>query len=55
MFLGGTLGQLLMPRLLAGALLRKNRDPFGAAIGIWFFGCRCSTLRPTCTTPWTRS
>ena len=32
--LGGTLGQLSMPLLLMGALLFKNRDPFGAAIGL---------------------
>jgi hypothetical protein len=38
MVLGGSLGQLIMPALLAGALLLQNRDPFGAAVGVWFFG-----------------
>src|SRR5450830_2124922 len=38
MVLGGTLGQLIMPAILAGALLIKNRDPFGAAVGLWFLG-----------------
>ena len=46
MFLGGTLGQLLMPLLLAGALLRKNRDPFSAAIGMWFFGVSLLDVSP---------
>ena len=44
--LGGTLGQLLMPLLLAGALLLKNRDPFGAAIGIWFLGVSLLDIAP---------
>ncbi len=44
--LGGSLGQLLMPLLLAGALLLKNRDPFGAAIGMWFFGVSLLDLAP---------
>ncbi len=35
---GGTLGQWLMPLVLCGALLWKNRDPFGASLGLWFFG-----------------
>jgi hypothetical protein len=46
MFLGGSLGQLLMPALLAGALLIKNRDPFGAAIGLWLFGVSLLDLAP---------
>lgn len=44
--LGGTLGQLLMPLLLAGALLLKNRDPFGAAIGVWFVGVSLLDVAP---------
>lgn len=44
--LGGTLGQLLMPALLAGALLLKNRDPFGAAVGLWFFGVSLLDVAP---------
>jgi hypothetical protein len=38
MILGGTLGQHLMPTVLAGALLIKRRDPFGAALFIWLLG-----------------
>jgi hypothetical protein len=38
MILGGTLGQLLMPIVLAGALLIKRRDPFGAALFFWLLG-----------------
>ena len=44
--LGGTLGQLLMPLVLAGALLLRNRDPFGAAIGLWFFGVSLLDVAP---------
>jgi hypothetical protein len=36
--LGGSLTQLLMPAILAGALLVKRRDPFGAAIFSWLLG-----------------
>jgi hypothetical protein len=38
MTLGGTLGQHLMPLVLAGALLVKRRDPFGAALFMWLLG-----------------
>jgi hypothetical protein len=38
MTLGGTLGQHLMPLALAGALLWKRRDPFGAALFTWLLG-----------------
>jgi hypothetical protein len=44
--LGGTLGQLLMPLLLAGALLLKNHDPFGASIGTWFLGVSLMDVAP---------
>jgi hypothetical protein len=44
--LGGTLGQLLMPAILCGALLSKNRDPFGAAIGLWLFGVSVLDVSP---------
>ena len=44
--LGGTLGQLIMPLILAGALLIKNRDPFGAAVGLWFFGVSLMDVAP---------
>ena len=36
--LGGTLGQLLMPLICLFTLLLKNRDPFGAAVALWWFG-----------------
>jgi hypothetical protein len=35
--LGGTLGQLLMPLICMLTLLLKNRDPFGAAVALWWF------------------
>ena len=44
--LGGTLGQLLMPAILGAALLWKNRDPFGAAIGLWLFGVSVLDISP---------
>ncbi len=44
--LGGTLGQLLMPLVLAGALLITNRDPFGASIGLWFLGVSLLDVAP---------
>jgi len=37
MVLGGTLGQLLMPAIVGGVLLLKNRDAFGASIALWWF------------------
>jgi hypothetical protein len=46
MVLGGTLGQLIMPALLAGALLIKNRDPFGASVGLWFLGVSVLDVAP---------
>lgn len=36
--LGGTLGQLLMPLIAMLVLLLKTRDPFGAAVALWWFG-----------------
>jgi len=38
MTLGGTLGQHLMPIVVAGALLVQRRDPFGAALFTWLLG-----------------
>jgi hypothetical protein len=46
MFLGGTLGQLIMPAVMLFALLIKNRDPFGAAIGLWFLGVSLLDIAP---------
>jgi hypothetical protein len=36
----------LMPAILGGALLWKNRDPFGAAIGLWLFGVSVLDVSP---------
>ena len=44
--LGGTLGQLIMPAVMAIALLWKNRDPFGAAIGVWLIGVSLLDIAP---------
>ena len=38
MTLGGTLGQHLMPIVLAVALLTRRHDPFGAALFTWLLG-----------------
>jgi hypothetical protein len=43
---GGTLGQLLVPAILGGALLWKNRDPFGASIGLWLVGMSLVDVAP---------
>jgi len=44
--LGGSLGQLIMPAVLGGALLLKNRDPYGASIGLWLVGVSLLDLAP---------
>jgi hypothetical protein len=36
--LGGTLGQLLIPLICLLVLLFRSRDPFGAAICLWWLG-----------------
>lgn len=38
MVLGGTLGQLIMPLIVMGALILKNHDNFGGSVGLWWFG-----------------
>lgn len=43
---GGTLAQLIMPALMAGALLWKNRDPFGASFGLWLLGVSLLDVAP---------
>jgi len=43
---GGTLGQLIMPTVMAGALLWKNRDPFGASFGLWLLGVSLLDVAP---------
>ena len=35
-----------MPAIMAGALLIKNRDPFGAAVGLWLFGVSMLDIAP---------
>ena len=49
---GGTLGQLLMPAILCAALLWKNRDPFGAAIGLWLVGISICDVAPYMYDAW---
>ena len=44
--LGGTLGQLLFPIVLICALLFKNRDTFGASIGLWLLGVSTMDVAP---------
>jgi hypothetical protein len=46
MVLGGMLGQLLMPAIIVVAFLWKNRDPFGAAIGLWLLGVSLLDVAP---------
>jgi predicted nucleic acid-binding Zn ribbon protein len=36
MFLGGSLGQVLMPLICLGTFLMKTRDPFGASVALWW-------------------
>ena len=43
---GGTLAQLLMPAVMGAALLWKNRDPFGASLGLWLFGVSLLDVAP---------
>jgi hypothetical protein len=44
--LGGSLLQLIVPLVCAGALLVQTRDPFGAAFGLWWFGESLRDLAP---------
>jgi len=44
--LGGSLAQLLMPAIVAGVLAVKNRDNFGASIGLWWLGQSMKDLAP---------
>lgn len=43
--LGGSLGQLIMPAVVMGALLRQG-DPFGASVGLWWLGQSLMDLAP---------
>jgi hypothetical protein len=44
--LGGSLGQIAVPMIVALALLVKNRDPFGASIALWWVGQSFMDLSP---------
>lgn len=44
--LGGTLGQLLIPFLCLCAFVIKNRDPFGASVGLWWVGQNFMDIAP---------
>ena len=44
--LGGTLGQLLMPLICMLVLLLKTRDPFGAAVALWWLGQNFLDIAP---------
>jgi hypothetical protein len=44
--LGGTLGQLAIPLICLGVLLLKNRDPFGAAVCLWWLGENLIDIAP---------
>jgi hypothetical protein len=46
MFIGGTLGQWLMPAIIVVAFLWTNRDPFGAAVGLWLLGVSLLDVAP---------
>ncbi|WP_309384032.1 hypothetical protein [Cerasicoccus frondis] len=37
-FLGGGLGQLLMPLIIGGAFFFKNRDCYATGLGLWWAG-----------------
>jgi len=50
--LGGSLFQVLLPLVLSGALLWKNRDPFGAAIGLWLAGVSVMDVAPYMYDAW---
>ena len=44
--LGGSLLQLLVPLAVAVTFLVKNRDPFGASVGVWWLGQSFKDLAP---------
>lgn len=44
--LGGSLMQLIIPLICAAVLLLKTRDPFGAAIALWWLGESLIDLAP---------
>jgi hypothetical protein len=46
MFLGGTLGQLLMPLICMGGLLITTRNTFGASASLWWLGQNFTDIAP---------
>lgn len=46
MLAGGTLMQLLVPAVVAGAFLWRQHDPFGAAVGLWALGVSLLDVAP---------
>ena len=46
MSLGGTLGQLLIPLICLVAFLLKSKNPFGAAVCLWWFGQNFIDIAP---------
>jgi len=44
--LGGSLGQLLMPLICAGAFLFYNQNAFGASVSLWWFAESLMDLAP---------
>lgn len=43
--LGGTLGQLIIPAIVSGTFIRQ-RQPYSAAIGLWWLGESCLDIAP---------
>jgi hypothetical protein len=46
MFLGGSLLQVLVPAICAGAFLFQQDDPFGASVCVWWMGESLIDLAP---------
>jgi hypothetical protein len=46
MFLGGSLGQILMPIVCLVTFLSKTRDPFGASVALWWTAENFMDLAP---------
>lgn len=44
--LGGSLFQILVPLIVAGAFLVKEHNPFGASIGLWWMGQSMMDVAP---------
>jgi hypothetical protein len=44
--LGGSLLQIVFPLIIGCAVLWQNRDPFGAALGLWWCGASLVDLAP---------